>query len=59
MPLIPTTPQPPTWRHKIQRKQWRGKWYWYETKNGGHTWNFISTAKVMTLIDSRNGIVLD
>lgn len=47
------------WTHKIKRYSIRARWYWYETTDGGFTWNRISAAQAMRIIDANSGVALD
>lgn len=51
--------KPANWTHKIKRYSIKGKWYWYETMDGGYSWSRISTAKAMEIIDAMHGVAIN
>ena len=49
---------PNYWVHKVKRYSINGRWYWYETSDGGVNWKRISLTKAVQIIDAANGVVL-
>ena len=48
----------PAWQNKIRRFSIRGRMYWYITADGGYSWQRISAAEAMRIIDSLGGVTL-